>query len=110
MGILEWAILGLIGVLIILLVYETRQYRKYVDATEAVMGMGRGMQEGFNEIVKHLNRLSQDSLELRQNSALTDQELTVIRQVLELHGEKLDMQLLTKLFQTVDKLKAIENE
>ena len=110
MGIQEWVILVLIAVLVVLLAYETRQYRKYVTATDAVMAMGHSMQVGFNQVATSLNKLAQDSIELRQDSAMKDQELIVIRQILSLHGEKLEMNTLNALFTAVDKLKAIEEE
>jgi hypothetical protein len=99
-----------IGVLFITLVYETMQYRKYVNATRAVMGMGMGMQEGFTTIVDNLNRITQENVQLKQDSALIDQELVIVREILDLHGEKIDMKNLMKMFNRVDKLKENEDE
>ncbi len=110
LGILELSLLGVIAILILVLSYETIQYKKYVIAKNALFSMGVGMQEGFDKVVTHLNILSQDSLQLKQDSALTDQELVLVREILNMHSKQLHSEKLMKLFERIDKLKEIGDD
>ena len=102
---LQIVFLGLNILLGVLLVYETIHYKRFLVAHHALISMSKGMQEGFNQIVAHLNKLSNDTLELRQSSALTDQEMNVIRTILSIHSKQLDVQTLDRMFEIVDALR-----
>ena len=110
MNILESALLALIVILFFTLIFETIQYRKFILAHRALMGMGAGMQSGFDTVVEHLNRLTQENVELKEYSDMTDKEIAIVRTILDLHAEKLEMQSLQKLFNKLDKLKLAESE
>lgn len=110
LGSLEYVLMGVIVLLIAVLAYETAQYKKFLIAQTALHHMGEGMQEGFKNVVMHLNSLAQDTVQLKQDSAVTDDELVVIRTLLDIHSEKLELKDLMKLFNKIDRLKAVEDE
>lgn len=97
-------------ILIFILIYETKNYKEYLQAKHGLMSMGASMQAGFNSVVEHMNKLAQTNIELRQDAALKDQELAAMRAIVKIHSKQLRLEELDKLFVGVDKLKAIELE
>ena len=109
MGILEGVLVGVIILLTVTLLFEAAQYKKFLVAQRGLMAMAAGVQEGFNTVVEHMNRLSAENLGLKQDFALSEQELTAIRTVLDVHSSYLEMTQFKKIFVAIDKLKAGES-
>lgn len=109
MGILEGVLVGVIILLTVTLLFEAAQYKKFLVAQRGLMAMAAGVQEGFIAVIDHMNRLSAENLGIKQDSALTDQELIVIRTILDLHSDQLEMTQFKKMFAAVDRLKAGED-
>ena len=94
-----------LGVVFIVEIYE---YRKYVSTGRSLLALGAGMQESFTQVVNNLNSLHEGLIELKQDTALAEQEMVIVRNLLEAHSESLQFKNTQKLFDLIDKLRGAE--
>lgn len=92
-------------ILVLVLFVELRGYRDFINAAESLTELTTVFQSSFVNISTTANKVAEDQLNIRQGLSIIEQEMDVIRTVLEIHSESLNITKLDKIFKQIDELK-----
>lgn len=87
----------LIVALIIFMVVEYREYRRYVNASKALIAFGEGMRVAYTDVITEVNKIGFQQNIIAESMLLTDNEVAFIKARLALHAEALGLKSLTDL-------------
>ena len=91
----------------VLNIVEIIEYRRYQKAAHAVIALGASMQISFDQVAEHINQFGTRLQAVSQGTLINEQDINMIKAVVQLHNEVLKLESLKTTFQLNEKLKEV---
>ena len=91
----------------VLMTVEIIEYRRYRRAAHSVIALGESMQIAFDQVAAHLNSQSAQTGAMAKGVMEMEQDIILLKTLVQVHGEILKMKGLNKTFDISDSIKRV---